>query len=166
MILPDYVRHMALYNEWQNEQLFGICAELGEVELQRDRGLYFGSIHDTLDHILFIDRLILGYCREGKRPSVSRERQCQSFAELQRARKLWDSELLGWADEVTPEYLAEPIFIPPDRSGRDRQQPRGFMITQMFNHQTHHRSQVTSHLHSQGIDYGVTDLPFNPKIGY
>ncbi|YAF94156.1 MAG: DinB family protein [Nodularia sp. CChRGM 3473] len=32
----------------------------------------------------------------------------------------------------------------------------------MFNHQTHHRSQITSELHKMGIDYGCTDLPYNP----
>jgi uncharacterized damage-inducible protein DinB len=32
----------------------------------------------------------------------------------------------------------------------------------MFNHQTHHRSQVTAMLRQMGIDYGNTDLPANP----
>jgi uncharacterized damage-inducible protein DinB len=36
----------------------------------------------------------------------------------------------------------------------------------MFNHETHHRSQVTSALTQMGIDYGNTDLPYNPLSQY
>jgi uncharacterized damage-inducible protein DinB len=32
----------------------------------------------------------------------------------------------------------------------------------MFNHQTHHRGQVTTLLKQAGIDPGVTDLPWAP----
>jgi uncharacterized damage-inducible protein DinB len=31
----------------------------------------------------------------------------------------------------------------------------------MFNHQTHHRGQVTTLLTQQGYDIGATDLPFS-----
>jgi uncharacterized damage-inducible protein DinB len=33
---------------------------------------------------------------------------------------------------------------------------------QMFNHQTHHRGQVTALLMQSGIDPGITDLPWAP----
>ncbi|MEL7526835.1 MAG: DinB family protein [Pseudomonadota bacterium] len=40
------------------------------------------------------------------------------------------------------------------------------MMVQLFNHQTHHRSQVTSALHSMGIEFGTTDIPWRPGAGY
>jgi len=49
---------------------------------------------------------------------------------------------------------------------RDRVHPRQFPLMQMFNHGTHHRSQVTSALHTMGIDYGSNDLPYNPLSQY
>jgi len=41
---------------------------------------------------------------------------------------------------------------------------RGFMMVQLFNHQTHHRSQVTCELHKLGLEYGCTDMPYNPYL--
>jgi uncharacterized damage-inducible protein DinB len=35
---------------------------------------------------------------------------------------------------------------------------------QMFNHQTHHRGQVTTLLKQTGIDPGITDLPWAPLV--
>jgi uncharacterized damage-inducible protein DinB len=40
--------------------------------------------------------------------------------------------------------------------------PRWLCVTQMFNHQTHHRGQVTTLLKQAGIDPGPTDLPWAP----
>jgi uncharacterized damage-inducible protein DinB len=36
-------------------------------------------------------------------------------------------------------------------------------VTHFFNHQTHHRGQVTALLFQKGIDPGVTDLAALPK---
>ncbi|MGD1883431.1 MAG: DinB family protein [Paracoccaceae bacterium] len=40
------------------------------------------------------------------------------------------------------------------------------MIVQLFNHQTHHRSQVTFALHALGVNYGPTDIPWRPGAGF
>jgi uncharacterized damage-inducible protein DinB len=40
--------------------------------------------------------------------------------------------------------------------------PLYLMVVQMFNHQTHHRGQLTTLLSQLGLDPGVTDLPFIP----
>jgi uncharacterized damage-inducible protein DinB len=34
------------------------------------------------------------------------------------------------------------------------------LVTHMFNHQTHHRGQLTTLLSQMGIDPGVTDIPW------
>jgi uncharacterized damage-inducible protein DinB len=34
----------------------------------------------------------------------------------------------------------------------------------MFNHQTHHRGQLTTLLTQQGLDIGTTDLPWMPDL--
>ena len=44
--------------------------------------------------------------------------------------------------------------------------PRWVMVVQLFNHQTHRRSQVTTALHSMRERYGSTDMPWRPGAGY
>ena len=58
MIDGAYVQRMARYNRWQNENLYGVADRLSEEERGRERGAFFGSIHKTLSHILWGDRIL------------------------------------------------------------------------------------------------------------
>src|SRR5260370_23283185 len=60
MITPEYCQLMARYNRWMNERLYGLCAAMADGERKRDRGAFFGSIHGTLNHLLWGDRMWLG----------------------------------------------------------------------------------------------------------
>jgi uncharacterized damage-inducible protein DinB len=158
MIDHEYTRQMALYNRWQNEKLYGSCRALADAERKRDRGMFFGSIHRTLDHIAMIDRAILHMVRTGERPTLHFEAvQFDDFDALWDERQRIDRELGTFAEERDAAWLAEKAHPTLRRT-------RGFMIVQLFNHQTHHRSQVTSELFKLGIDYGCTDMPYNPYL--
>lgn len=39
---------MARYNRWLNERLYDACETLTDADHKRDRGAFFGSIHQTL----------------------------------------------------------------------------------------------------------------------
>ena len=51
MITPEYVRTMAGYNRWQNENLYGAADQLSDAQRKELRGAFFGSIHGTLNHL-------------------------------------------------------------------------------------------------------------------
>ena len=53
MIDPAYVQRMARYNRWQNANLYGVADTLSDEERRRERGAFFGSIHNTLSHLLW-----------------------------------------------------------------------------------------------------------------
>ena len=57
MIDPAYVQRMARYNRWQNANLYGVADTLSDEERRRERGAFFGSIHKTLSHLLWGDRI-------------------------------------------------------------------------------------------------------------
>ncbi len=59
---------MALYSKWQNEKLYGICDGLSDEERHQDRGMFFGSIHRSLDHILMVDRVLWDFTVSGQPP--------------------------------------------------------------------------------------------------
>jgi uncharacterized damage-inducible protein DinB len=46
-----------------------------------------------------------------------------------------------------------------------RVQPTWVFVTHMFNHQTHHRGQLTTLLTQVGVDYGATDILLMPPLG-
>lgn len=59
MIDAGQVRLMAGYNRWQNRNLYEVAGGLPDAERRRERGAFFGSIHATLNHLLWADRIWL-----------------------------------------------------------------------------------------------------------
>jgi len=52
MIDGAYVVRMARYNRWQNENLYSAADGLSDDERRRERGSFWSSIHQTLNHLL------------------------------------------------------------------------------------------------------------------
>jgi len=150
---------LSRYNQWQNEKLYGLLAGLPPEEITRDRGMFFGDILATLDHILMVETHLLGYIETGAMPQVfdANRRIETEFENLRAARIGMDARFRMTCEEAAPQWFDEIIVMP---SGR--RLPRSFWWAQLFNHGTHHRSQVTSELTRMGIDYGSTDMPYNP----
>ena len=57
MISTDYIRLMAAYTGWQNHSIYAAGEMLSDAERRRERGAFFGSIHATLCHLLWGDRM-------------------------------------------------------------------------------------------------------------
>jgi uncharacterized damage-inducible protein DinB len=84
------------------------------------------------------------------------------YSELKSARFEFDEKLVQESQGCSQDWLDEIFEFWSERLNRNRRVLRSFYYVQMFNHQTHHRSQITSELHKMGIDYGNTDLSYNP----
>ena len=165
MIDVAYCQMMARYNRWMNEQLYASCARLPDAERKRDRGAFFGSIHGTLNHLLWGDRMWLG--RFAGPPCVYPAfgaDMFDAFDVLVREREATDQFMLDWADELPAGWLAGTLSYTSRVDGRTRSLPIAVAVVHMFNHGTHHRGQLTTLLKQAGIDPGVTDLPWLPGI--
>jgi uncharacterized damage-inducible protein DinB len=163
MITPIFVETMALYNKWQNENLFAICDELGDDQLHLSRGMFFDSIFKTLSHIISVDETIHSFIHTKNLPKLDLNFvPYPSYGELKSARSEFDEKLVVESQVCLQNWLDEVFEFWSEKLNRNRKVPRSFYYVQMFNHQTHHRSQITTELHKMGIDYGNTDLPYNP----
>lgn len=163
MIAANFLEVMALYNKWQNENLFQICDCLSDEQLYFNRGMFFDSIFKTLNHIINVDETIytLIYTKTLSEfdPNFI---PYPEYHKLKSVRFEFDKKLVQESQNCSQEWLDEIIEFWSERLNKNRKIPRVFYYVQMFNHQTHHRSQITSELHKIGIDYGSTDLPYNP----
>ena len=56
---PSFCTSMAEYNRWMNSRLFDAAAKLTETQLFEDRGAFFGSLFETLNHIVAADLIWL-----------------------------------------------------------------------------------------------------------
>ncbi len=162
---PDWLRTLARYNRWMNDKLYERAATLSDEVRKRDSGAFFKSIHGTLNHLLLADRVWLarftgvavakGNLGPGEIRSLDQELY-EDFGELRAARTRTDEELEHWISGVTYERLTQPLAY--HRRGRQEAQPLWWSVVHLFNHQTHHRGQVTTLLMQYGCDPGVTDL--------
>jgi uncharacterized damage-inducible protein DinB len=168
MSTKEWALEMALYNTWQNEKLYGLCDGLSDAERQRDRGIFFGSIHRALDHILMVDGVLWDFTLSGTPPRDwdPNRKITDDYSTLRQARMAFDAMVLEKLKLQPKTWLDEVVAYHHPRLGRERSHPRQFTLMQMFNHGTHHRAQVTASLHAMGIDYGNTDLPYNPLSQY
>ena len=72
-----------------------------------------------------------------------------------------DARLIKVIDGYTEAGLTETVSY-RTMSGAPQQQPLADILRHLFNHQTHHRGQLTTLLSQRGIDPGVTDLLWLP----
>jgi len=165
MITPEYCQLMARYNGWMNERLYALVAKFPDDERKRDRGAFFGSMHGTLNHLLWGDRMWLGrFIDEPCTVPAFGADMFTDFAELAREREITDRKMLDWGDTVTVVWLAGLLRYTSKVDGRTRELSGAVAATHFFNHGTHHRGQVTTLLKQAGRDPGSTDLPWLPGV--
>jgi len=164
MMSPEWLASAARYNRWMNEKIYALVATLPDDERKRDRGAFFKSIHGTLNHLLVADRVWLarfegktiddGFMGPGIR-SLDQELYVD-FEELRRQRASTDGALATWVSGLDDEQLRGPLVYL--RRGQKVESPLWWAVAHVFNHQTHHRGQITTLLSQRGCDPGSTDL--------
>ncbi|WP_146656134.1 DinB family protein [Labilithrix luteola] len=161
----EYVRVMARYNRWMNDKLYAVAEKLTDAERKQDRGAFFGSIHRTFNHLLLGDRVWLGRFTGLTLPKgelgpggirTLDQELYADFDELRRERAKTDHDIDAFVATLTEEGLAGNLRY--TRSGVVKEVPLWHVLSHLFNHQTHHRGQVTTLLMQAGHDPGVTDL--------
>jgi uncharacterized damage-inducible protein DinB len=154
----------AEYNQWMNEKLYAAAAQLSDEQRKRDLGAFFKSIHATLEHLLGGDRRWLQRFR-GEPVTVPFPGGVgyPDFEALRAERALCDQEILAWAAALTSDWLEKP-YTWTTGAGVAFTHPGFALVSHVFNHQTHHRGQITTLLTQLGVDPGVSDIPLLPVL--
>jgi uncharacterized damage-inducible protein DinB len=164
MITPEYARTMAGYNHWQNENLYGAAGALSDAQRKEVRGAFFGSIHGTLNHLLWGDQIWMSRFAGTPKPKAGgipdSVAMYESWDDLKRERWAFDAVIADWAGKLDDAWLGGELTWFSGAAGREVTKPRWLLVTHLFNHQTHHRGQVHCMLTQCGVKPGATDLPF------
>jgi uncharacterized damage-inducible protein DinB len=164
MITPAYVRTMAAYNRWQNENLYGAADVLSDAVRKEPRGAFFSSIHGTLNHLVWGDQIWMSRFASTPTPKAKSVRDSvamyDSWAELRRVRAAFDATIITWAETLEQAWLERDLTWFSGAAGREVTKAKGLLVAHTFNHQTHHRGQVHCMLTQCGTRPGDTDMPF------
>lgn len=132
-------RQLADYNHWANRRLYAAALEMSEEQYRRPTGVFFGSLHGTLNHLLLTDRVWLKRLTgEGEHPDRLDAILFADRSELARARMAEDARITRVIGGYTEADLGN-ILSYRTMAGRPQAQPLAEILLHLFNHQTHHR---------------------------
>ena len=161
MQAQPYFLTLARYNVWATAKLLDAVAVLPEADYRRDCGLFFKSIHGTLNHLLVGEH---GVWRkrfaEGISPQVALNAEVEVDRhaldqQLRQGAQAWQPLIEGW-DEARFDGTLDYVNL----SGVAMSLPFATTLGHVFNHGTHHRGQITAALTAMGQPCPELDLVY------
>ena len=151
MTLPDYFTLLARYNAWATGKLYQHVDALSEDHYRRDAGLFFHSVHGTLNHLLLAEHEIwFARFAAGVSPRRALNEEVESDRQALRERLL--SAVQGWQPLITTWGAARwaGTLDYTTTKGIAQSLPFAATLGHVFNHGTHHRGQISAALTAMG----------------
>lgn len=161
---------LAEYNKWMNRKLYQLASNMDSASLFSERKAFFGSIYGTLNHLAVTDTIwlkrfaensscnsYLGPIKAAHQPENLNSLLFDNLVELDTYRVWLDELILEFVKSLPDAALTESLTYANMKGVTFRRQVNSLLI-HFFNHQTHHRGQVTTLFSQVGIDVGVTDI--------
>jgi uncharacterized damage-inducible protein DinB len=148
--LPNFFK----YNLWANLCLLDACAQLSDTQLDATMTGTYGSVRETLMHMLASEEGYTWTLTE-KRPTTPLRdlKNFPGFDELRRRAKESGETLITFAEQVEQGRLSEILHL----DGGTYDAPVFIVVIQAINHTIDHRSQIATLLSQQGIEAPALD---------
>tara|TARA_R100000656_G_scaffold114852_1_gene87353 strand:- start:431 stop:964 length:534 start_codon:yes stop_codon:yes gene_type:complete len=170
MQLNKHVGLMAEYNLSMNQKIYAAAEKLSPGQLYENSDAFFGSVFCTLNHIAVGDTIWLKRLSTTMHSHAALAPICElpvpesldsvlfeSLSELKVRRDLLDNAFINLGNSISDVELASSVNY-KNLKGESFSKNLFSLLMHVFNHQTHHRGQVTTLLSQFGFDYGATDL--------
>ncbi len=167
MSLSKNYQQMAQYNLWMTQKIYDALDEMSDEERKADRKAFWKSIHSTMNHILWADIRWTNRLSQSEYPIEVGQMGVdlfENFEELKAEHFKMAEYIENWVGTLNDEFFNQEISWVPIWGGDPIAIPYYVGMSHMFNHQTHHRGQVTQILNQLGINVGDTDLALMPMI--
>lgn len=151
----------AKYNAWANNRIYNALHDLTDAERREDRRAFFRSIHNTMNHILLADIL---YRQRLEKVPVTFTRLDEivhdDFDALEQAHRENDRWYAETCAAMDPSVLEGEFSF--KAVGLDEDEyfslPLRLCLTNLFQHQIHHRGQVHHMISHAGKDPPPVDV--------
>ncbi len=159
--LGEHLQTMARYNLWATRRLLDHVGALAEEPYRRDVGLFFKSVHGTLNHLLVGEHLLwFRRFAEGQSDVLRLDDEAETDRHQLRERLL--DGALAWLPllDVWPDERLHGMLDYRRMGGQKVTLPFAATLAHVFNHGTHHRGQITAALTVLGMPAPQIDLLF------
>ena len=100
-MLKDHFDQLAAYNRWANRRVYDDASTLPDEARKRGAGLFFGSVHGTLNHLLVADYIWMRrFTGDGPQPERLNQILYEDFDALRAAREQEDERIFGFRDRT------------------------------------------------------------------
>ena len=163
--MKDHYLMFAAYNAWANTILYKAVGELSDEQYRKECGAFFGSVHRTLNHVLVGDTIWMNRFQATSTNLKSVDAILhEDFKELRLARNAMDVRISEFFGGLGENELASNFTFQTIINSETVSQPLAPALANFFNHQTHHRGQLTTLVKQAGYEPGVTDLMWLPGV--
>jgi uncharacterized damage-inducible protein DinB len=161
---------LAEYNAYANGLLLGVLDKAPPELLTKDAGSWYRSILGLLNHIM---RSELGWLARFKAtpggfttlaspaaafdPATAPQQLYDNFADLAKRRRELDALFVAFAAELTEEVLDKEVRYVNSKGDLDVFVLRDILL-HVFNHQTHHRGQVSQILDAAKVEHDFSNI--------
>ena len=142
----DTITVLFSHNLWANLILLERCAELTSEKLEATISGAYGSIRDTLQHIVTAEQSYFSRIRTGQPRRFTGGAPALTLVEMMESARMSGNGLIDWAPKVQAD---DTVVI--DWDGTPREVPLTFILTQVINHATEHRAQIMAIMTQLGI---------------
>jgi uncharacterized damage-inducible protein DinB len=143
-ILVELYKH----HLWANRTLLETCESLEDEALDATATGTYGSVRDTLVHLLAAESRYLGAMTgKGEPPDAPKEGSFPGITELKRHTASQGEQLLGLAERV-----AANDTISVERGEQHFEIPLSIFFAHAINHATEHRAHVCTALTQAGVE--------------
>jgi uncharacterized damage-inducible protein DinB len=142
----DTLTTLFSHHLWANLRLFERCTELTNEQLDTSISSAFGSIRDTLQHIVGSEQSYFSRISTGQPHRYPQDAPPLTIAELMELVRTTGLGLIEWAPKVQAGDTVEL-----DWDGTPREVPKTIILTQVINHATEHRAQIMAIMTQLGI---------------
>ena len=138
---------LARYHVWATHRLLDAVSRVSAEDYQRDVGLFFKSIHGTLNHLLVAEHM-LWYPRfaKGTSPVLALDAEIEPHRE--RLAQALNGGSVNWSHLIAnlPAERFDSQLDYQTSQGEPMSLPFAATLAHVFNHATHHRGQITAAL--------------------
>ena len=144
----DTLTTLFSHHRWANLCLLEQCAELTSDQLDASVSGAFGSIRDTLQHIVTAEQSYLYRIRTGQPRPDSADEPPLTIAEMVELAHTTGSGLIEWASKIKADDTVQVDW----KDDTMRNVPKTIFLTQVINHATEHRAQIMTILTQLGVE--------------